>query len=171
MSSVRLLLVAVLLAASCVDGESEAEPAATMEAPTTAVAPTVGFELVAWTIEFNPLGGVQSLSMIANVGPLTVEEVQGVGGSLVWNETEVLLCTNLGVVGGGEFISIREVYEGFLEIGDAFGSDETGAGCNTGMQDAFNSFGLPQNACLSVTAGDVDNQFCAPLRVVRPGSR
>jgi hypothetical protein len=39
------------------------------------------------------------------------------------------------------------------------------------MQDAFNSFGLPQNACLSVTAGDVDNQFCAPLRVVRPGSR
>jgi hypothetical protein len=42
MSSVRLLLVAVLLAASCVDGESEAEPAATMEAPTTAVASTVG---------------------------------------------------------------------------------------------------------------------------------
>jgi hypothetical protein len=149
----------------------EAETPTTTETPTTALPPSVGFELVAWTIEFRPLEGVQSISMIANVGPLTVEEVQGIGGSLIWNETEVRLCTNLNVVGGGGFIGIREVYDGFLEIGDAFGSDETGAGCNIGMQEAFSDFGLPQNACLYVTAGDVDNQFCAPLRVVRTGAR
>ena len=71
-------------------------------------------------------------------------------------------------MGGG--ISIRQIDDGFLVVGDAFESDETGDGCNTGMQSAFNEFGLPQNGCLLVRARDVDNQFCAPLRVVRQDS-
>ena len=89
MSPVRLLLVAVLLAASTACSESESTGSATTETEIakTAVAPTVAFEPVAWTIEFNPLGEVHSVSMIANVGPLTVGDVQDLGGSLVWDET------------------------------------------------------------------------------------
>jgi hypothetical protein len=167
---VRLLFLAVLLAAmtACIGSGSTAKPVETAET----VAPTVAFNVVAWTIEFNPLEDAQGVSMFANVFPLTVGEVQDLGGSLVWTETEISLCADAKTVGSmmGGGISVREVGDGFLQIGDGFGSNETGDECNIGMLDAFNNFGLPQEGCLFVTAGKVRNEFCAPLRVDRSGS-
>ena len=69
----------------------------------------------------------------------------------------------------GKFISIRDVGDGFLRIGDGFQSNTQGPGCdiNTAMQNAFDEFGLPNNACLSVRSGDINYEFCAPLNIIQ----
>jgi hypothetical protein len=60
-------------------------------------------------------------------------------------------------------IGIR-VNEGLaLHIGDIFQTTE-GCGSNpTAMQDAFDAYGLPTTACVTVAAGGLDHEYCAPL--------
>ena len=107
--------------------------------------------------------------MIARASPLTVAELQDLGGRLVWDQTQVTLCADptFPPVEGDKFVSIRAVGSGFLAIGDGFESNTQGVGCgiNAAMQSAFDIFGLPNEACISVTTGGVNYEYCAPLNV------
>ena len=110
---------------------------------------------VQWGITPNDQGpGIHTVLMIVDVRPLTVELVVDVSGRLIWDQTVVDLCG----------IDIRREGDGFLHIGDIFQTSE-GCGNNpTAMQDAFDQFGLPETACLTVRFGGVDHEYCAPLR-------
>ena len=97
--------------------------------------------------------GVYTVDMIVDARPLTVDLVGDVSGRLIWAGTVVDLCG----------ISIRQAGDRFLHIGDIF---QTGEGCGsnpTAMQDAFDDFGLPETACMTVRFGGVDYEYCAPL--------
>jgi hypothetical protein len=109
---------------------------------------------VDWGINIDDAGsGVHLVHMIVEARPLAPGQVDGVSGRLVWDETVVDLCR----------IEIREVGVGFVHVGDIFGTDE-GCGSNpTAMQDAFDEFGLPETACVTVRADGVDHEFCAPM--------
>ena len=97
--------------------------------------------------------GIHTVLMIADARPVTVDLVEDVSGRLIWDETVVDLCG----------IGIRREGDGFLHIGDIFQTSE-GCGNNpTAMQDAFDEFGLPETACVTVRFGDVDHEYCAPL--------
>ncbi len=99
--------------------------------------------------------GVYTVRMSADARTLLPEQIEAVGGRLVWDETVVELC-NIGIdgVGGGS-----------VHIGDIFQTIE-GCGANpNAMQEAFDEFGLPETACLVVTSGGVDHEYCAPLGV------
>ncbi len=121
-----------------------------------------------WTVT---LDSVHTVFMIADVSPLTVNDVQALGASLVWDETQVLLCADPSFPPElrGSFVKIREEGDGFLTIGDGFESNNQGGeGCNisTSMQSAFNDYGLPETACLSVRSRGLDNEYCAPLNII-----
>ena len=92
--------------------------------------------------------------MIRTFSPLRAADVQDLGGRLVWEQTEIELCN----------IEIRSVGDGSLQIGDGFATTE-GCGTNTGMQQAFDDFGLPHTACIFVRANGIDDEYCAPLAV------
>lgn len=97
--------------------------------------------------------GIHTIFMIADFHPLTANQVEDLSGRLIWDETEVDLCN----------ISLRHVGDGYLYVGDIFQTIE-GCGSNpTAMQDAFDEFGLPDMACLTVTSRGVDHEHCAPL--------
>jgi hypothetical protein len=97
--------------------------------------------------------GIHTVFMIADFHPLTVDQVDDLSGTLIWDETVVDLCN----------IQFRHVGDGYLFVGDIFQTVE-GCGSNpTAMQDAFDEFGIPNVACLTVTAGGVDHEYCAPL--------
>jgi hypothetical protein len=131
--------------------------------------PGLTFTPVDWTITLDTRGaGIHTVFMIADVSPLTVDDLQDLGGRLVWEETEVVLCTDPRPGQFGRFISIREVGDGFLRIGDGFQTNSQGARCsiNTAMENAFDDFGLPETACLFVRANGVDSEYCAPLNVI-----
>ena len=109
----------------------------------------------AWRIVLNDQGpGIHSVWMIRTFSPLREADVQDLGGRLVWEQTEIELCG----------IGIRSVGDGFLQIGDGFQTTE-GCGTNTGMQQAFDDFGLPRTACVFVRSDGVDDEYCAPLAV------
>jgi hypothetical protein len=121
-----------------------------------------------WTIELDTLGpGIHSIFMIARASPLTVSELQDFGGRLVWDQTQVELCTDPAFPPdiSGELITVRDIGNGFLKIGDGFETNEQASGCNINaeMQNAFDNFGLPGEACISVRTGGVDYEYCAPL--------
>jgi hypothetical protein len=125
--------------------------------PTPFVQPdgSLTFMPVRWGITLNDSGpGVHLVFMEADVRPLTTNDVENVSGRLIWDETVVDLCT----------IHIRQEGVGFLHIGDIFQTSE-GCGNNpTAMQDAFDDFGLPETACVTVSFDGVDHEYCAPLR-------
>ena len=73
------------------------------------------------------------------------------------------MCANPTFPSGLGAIAVRGVGDGFLTIGDAF---ETTECSESGMQSAFDAFGLPTTACLFVKADGVVTEFCAPLNVV-----
>jgi hypothetical protein len=97
--------------------------------------------------------GIHTVLMVVDARPLTAGEVEDVSGRLIWDETVVDLCR----------IDIRHVGRRFLHVGDIF---ETLEGCGTNptaMQDAFDEFGLPTTACVTVTVGGFDHEYCEPL--------
>ena len=96
--------------------------------------------------------------MIADVTPLLEADVQSVSGKLVWNETEVDMC----------FADVRHDGVDFVRVGDGFESNFQGLGCseNAAMEAAFNDYGIPENACLTVRTGNVDHEYCAPLNKI-----
>lgn len=108
-----------------------------------------------WTIALNDYGpGIHSVWMIRSFSPLRAADVQELGGRLVWEQTEIELCR----------IAIRSVGDGSLQIGDRFQTTE-GCGTNTGMQQAFDDFGLPDTACVYFRENGGDVEYCAPLAV------
>lgn len=134
--------------------------------------PALTFTPVDWTIDLDTHGeGIHTIFMIADVSPMTVDDLQDLGGKLIWEgEVEINLCMDptYPPVQWGKFISIRDVGDEFLRIGDGFQTNFQGAGCdiNDAMQNAFVG-SLPETACLSVRSGDVDHAFCAPLNVIQ----
>ncbi|NNC40609.1 MAG: hypothetical protein HKN95_07940, partial [Acidimicrobiia bacterium] len=114
------------------------------------------FTPVEWGIILNESGpGVHTVSMEADIRPLTADLVEGVSGTLIWDETVVDLCA----------IGTEQEGVGLLHIGDTFQTTE-GCGDNpTAMQDAFDDFGLPKRACVMVTVDGLDHEYCAPLQV------
>ncbi len=112
---------------------------------------------VEWEIVLDNLDeGVHTVHMIVDVRPLTADRVQGISARMVWEEVEVDLCGFNWDVGAG-----------FLLIGDIF---QTNEGCfqgDTAMRDAIDSHGLPATACVVVTVGSVDHEYCAPLATNR----
>jgi len=130
------------------------------------------FTPVEWTIARDTNGaGIHTIFMIADVSPLVVDDIQDIGGELIWEETQITLCADptYPPVLWGKFISIRDVGDGFLRVGDGFQTNGQGLGCdiNTTMQNAFDNFGLPKNACLSVRSGSTNHEFCGPLNVIQ----
>ena len=116
------------------------------------------FTQVQWDITLNTHGqGIHTIFTIAKVTPLLATEVDDLSGTMEWNETVVDLCN----------IEIRNQGSGFVHVGDGFQSNTQG-GCESdpdAMQDAFDQYGLPEQACLVVTAGGIDDQYCAPLEM------
>ncbi len=119
-----------------------------------------------WTIELvsnDPV--IYTVFTIARFSPVTVPEVEDVGGRLVWDEEEVVLCDDLP---GDSFITIRSAGPDFVEIGDGYESNTQGEGCpiNAQMEDAFDRLGVPNEACISATIGGVVHEYCAPLNEI-----
>jgi hypothetical protein len=92
-------------------------------------------------------------SMIKTFSSLDEPDEGGVGGRLVWPETEIELCD----------VNSWGVGEGFVQVGIVSPTTE---GC-PGMLQAFIDFGLPQTACLFVRSNGIDDEFCARLTVDR----
>ena len=110
---------------------------------------------VNWGIQLDDAGpGIHSVHMIVEVDLLASEQIGGVSGTLIWDETVVELCG----------IGFRGDRAGFLRIGDIF---QTTEGCGiepSAMQNAFDEFGLPQNACLSIDVNNAQpHSHCEPL--------
>jgi hypothetical protein len=124
----------------------------------------LSFIPVAWTIllddpDWGP--GIHTIFTIADVRPLSEDEVGGLSGRLVWKKknTTVDLCN----------VQVREVGAGYLHIGDGYQTTE-GCGSNpTAMQDAFDEFGMPEYACVAVTVAGRTYEYCAPLNVITSG--
>ena len=96
--------------------------------------------------------GVYTIYMEVDVRPLLRDQVEAVGGQLIWDETVVDLC-NIGT----------DTRDGFLRVGDTFQTVE-GCGANpAAMQDAFDEFGIPETGCLTVRVEGVEHEHCAPL--------
>jgi hypothetical protein len=97
--------------------------------------------------------GVHTVAMSVNARPLLPDQIEGLGGRLIWTDTVVELC-NIGIDDVGGYS---------VHFGDTFQTVE-GCGANpNAMQEAFDAFGLPKSACLVVTVGGVDHEYCAPL--------
>jgi hypothetical protein len=108
-----------------------------------------------WQIDLDHGGpGIHTVLMILYVHPLTVDDVEDLSGRLVWDETVVDLCT----------IQIRSAGDDGLRVGDIFSTNDEGCKDNpTAVQDAFDAFGLPDTACVTVRAGGIDHEYCSPL--------
>ncbi|MGI9608714.1 MAG: calcium-binding protein [Acidimicrobiia bacterium] len=119
--------------------------------------PPLSFTQAEWTISG------RSIFMIAEVEPLTEDEIEDLGGRLVWDETEIELCATPPP--GGTFIEVRYVGDDLVGIGDGFEAGFQGEGCaiNEAMGQAFDDFGPPQTACVWVRANGVETEYCAPL--------
>lgn len=107
--------------------------------------------------------GVGGVGMVVKVRPLGDEPVQGlaglftdIDGSLVWSETVIDdLCG----------ITITEVREDFVWIGDGFTFDES---CPdwpdpNALRHAFDDYGLPEEGCIFFTFDGVEYELCEPL--------
>ena len=102
-----------------------------------------------WRIEVDDSGGRHMVSMIRRFPSVGEDDVETVGGRLVWSETEVELCN----------VEVRSAGDGFVQVGDIFASTED---C-PGMAEAFEDFGLPESACLFLRSDGVVDEHCAPL--------
>ena len=128
-------------------------------------------ELEAWAVDWKidrdaNDAGVRTIWMVADVLPIEVDDVKGLGGRLIWEETQVKLCAADPPDGSDAGINIRGIGDGFLRIGDVFQSDDQNPeGCNVDvqLQEAFDDYGLPILACLSVKTCNDKQEFCAPL--------
>ena len=103
---------------------------------------------------------------IADVLPLSVDDVQRLGGKLIWEETQVKLCAAHPPEEWGAGISIRGIGDGFLRIGDGFQSNSQNTedcSVDAQLQEAFDDYGLPILACLSVKTCSDKQEFCGPL--------
>jgi hypothetical protein len=106
-----------------------------------------------WTITLDDHGeGVHTVVMIKTFEPLVENDIEDVGGRLVWEETEIELCR----------IGIRGIGDGAVQVGDIIVTTEECEGGND-MQQAFDDFGLPTTACVFVRVEGVDDEHCAPL--------
>ena len=130
-----------------------------------ASAPALSFTPAEWTITGSG-PGVETIFIVANVSPLTADEIEVLDGRLVWEAVEIDLCaapdfSAIGIRGGGD---------GYVTVGDGFETDRQDTGCpiNDAMQIAFANYGPPLTACLSVDAiaGDFPIEYCAPLKVL-----
>jgi hypothetical protein len=112
---------------------------------------TISMSPVQWTIVPRD-GDIWTIFMIARVEPMTIEQLGEFGGSLVWNETTIELCTNKAGQEWHTGINIRYEGQGFLEIGDGFESNMQATDCaiNNALGDAFDAYGVPDNACIFV---------------------
>jgi hypothetical protein len=109
---------------------------------------------VTWGITIDEAGpGVHLVDMIVDVRPLAPDQVDAVSGRLVWDDTVFDLCR----------IEVREAGVGFVHVGDIFGTNEPCGDDPGAMQDAFDEFGLPETACVTVTVDGTDHDYCAPL--------
>jgi hypothetical protein len=138
----------------------------------TGSAPKPAFTPVEWGIQANALGeGQHVILMTANVEPLLLGDLQGIGGSLVWPETRIDLCSRYP--GSDLGLSVRETDEAVpnVIIGDIFESTSLYPGCatNDSMAQAFNEYGLPGSGCLKIRTADTWHESCAPLDVLPPG--
>lgn len=109
-----------------------------------------------WTIDLNISPGVHRIFTTVEARPLDADRVAELTGSLVWDDTVVDLCN----------ISIRYEGDGYLTIGDGFQTDEPWdcAENPTEMQEAFDSSGLPRQACVGVlTVQGHRYEYCAPF--------
>lgn len=119
-----------------------------------------------WTIELiDPVAEIFTIFMIARFMPLTADEVDDVRGTLVWDETEVELCSDLP---GDSFITIRDSGEDYVDVGDGFESNTQGEGCpiNAELENAFSNYGLPEEACVSVIIDGFGYGYCAALNEI-----
>jgi hypothetical protein len=106
-----------------------------------------------WSITVDePTVGVHAVHLIKTFEPLEEDDVEDVGGRLVWPQTEVELCR----------VGIRSVGPGFVQIGDIFFTTET-CDDDTSMGEAVEEFGPPQSACVFVRVDGVEDEYCAPL--------
>jgi hypothetical protein len=132
--------------------------------------PQITFSPIKWEIVSNTVSPpIYGIWMVADVSPMEVGDVQALSGKLIWNQTQIDLCVNPDSPPNesGALISVRYIGNGFLTIGDGFQSNNQAAGCsiNIAMENAFNNYGLPINACLAVKSGDVNYEYCAPLTI------
>jgi len=146
----------------CVNNDVVSMFSASVNSPFGNSLPAVDWTLSAvdWTIsltdpDYDP--GVHSIFTIAEARPLTEDTIEDLYGYLVWDgETVVDLC-NVGV---------REVGNGYVHIGDGYQTTE-GCGDNpNAMQEAFDLLGMPDIACVGVTAYGSSHEYCAPLNEV-----
>lgn len=113
---------------------------------------------VQWTILLDDGGpGIHTIFTVAEVRPLTEDEVGDLSGKLVWTKKRTVdLC----------YISVRGFGDGYVHIGDGY---QTTEGCDpdpTAMQDAFDNYGLPKHACVAVTVAGHTYEYCAPLNII-----
>jgi hypothetical protein len=136
-------------------------PVPATEMPTPIEAPESTFSLTPfqWTIE--PIGSdIWRMFMIVRAEPMTVGQLGEFGGSLVWSETTVELCTNQEGKAWHAGINVRHEGEGFLLTGDGFESNWQAPGCL--INDAFASYGVPDYACIFVKdIGGAKVEYCS----------
>ena len=138
----------------------------------TSSGPKPAFTPVEWGIQSNVLGeGQHVILMTASVEPLLLDDLQEIGGSLVWPETRVDLCSRYPESDLG--LNVRETDEAVpnVIIGDIFESTSLYPGCatNDSMAQAFKEYGLPGSGCLKIKTADTWHESCAPLDVLPPG--
>ena len=106
-----------------------------------------------WSIALNDQGdGIHTVVMIKTFTPLRDTDIKDLGGRLIWEETEIELCS----------IDIRSVGDGSIQIGDIFHTTEA-CSPDAEMQEAFDEFGPPETAFVYVRADGLDDEYCAPL--------
>lgn len=110
-----------------------------------------------WTLSLDGPGpGVHTVAMLVDFGPVAAGDVADTSGRLVWDEIEVDLCG----------IEVRsDPDDDSLVVGDVFHTTDGCGGDPMALQKAFDSFGIPAEACVAVRVGDADHGFCDPLVV------
>jgi hypothetical protein len=116
----------------------------------------ISLNVVDWRIELDEAGpGVHTVHMRVDVFGLSPDQVGSTSGTLAWDDTIVDLCA-IGIDFGG----------GVFEVGDIF---ETTEGCGSNpnaMQDAFDAYGTPAQACVHIQADDgILHSICEPLSI------
>jgi hypothetical protein len=93
--------------------------------------------------------------MTVQVGGLDPEEIADTSGRPIWDETVVELCG----------IGLRQDRHVYVVIGDTFQTTEGCGASPTAMQDAFDAFGLPEEACVVIDGENRDEALshCGPM--------
>ena len=140
------------------------------ETPTPIGTPDLKFSLTPFEWIIEPIGSdTWRIFIIARAEPMTAGQLGEFGGSLVWSETTVELCSNQEGQAWHAGINIRQEGEGFLLIGDGFESNWQAPGCliNDAMTDAFASYGVPDRACIFVEdIAGTRIEHCSPIQTI-----